>query len=311
MSKVRVCFLGTPPFAATCLKSLFEDEHFEIVGIVTQPDRPAGRKLELTPSAVKKFAFEKGLPCITPESVNKEPALGQIIGWSAEIAVVVAFGQILSQKFLDSFVYGAVNVHGSILPKWRGAAPIQRALENGDKESGVTLQKVVKELDAGDIIGIRKINISEDMNASELFRDLATLSQELLHVELMDFVRGNLAPIPQDHNAATYAKKIGKSEAEMSWQMSAQQIHNRVRAFTMGPGTWISFQGKKLKIHKTHISSGNGQPGTVLKVSDSAVSVATGQGAIEIVEVQPESRNRMLIQDFIKGYPLKPGDKFA
>jgi methionyl-tRNA formyltransferase len=311
VSKVRVCFLGTPDFALTCLKALIEDEHYEVVGVVTQPDRPAGRKMLLTPSPVKTLAMAQGIPVLSPESVNKDFILTEIEKWGAEVAVVVAFGQILSTKFLNLFRFGAVNVHGSVLPRWRGAAPIQRALEAGDTESGVTLQKVVKELDAGDIIGIRRVSVSEEMNATELYAELAKLGTELLHVELMDYVRGNLAPIPQDPAGVTYAKKIDKLEAEIKWTESARKIHNKVRAFTMGPGTFTTLAGKKLKIHKTKVTNGSGEPGAVVSSSDQSLVIATGEEALELIEVQPESRSRMNIADFLKGHPLKKGDRLG
>ena len=221
MSKVRVCFLGTPDFAVVALKQLLADEHYQVVGVVTQPDRPAGRKMQLTPSPVKQFALSQGLQVITPESVNKDFILQEIESWGAEIAVVVAFGQILSQKFMDLFPFGAVNIHGSILPRWRGAAPIQRAIEAGDVESGVTLQKIVKQLDAGDVIGLRKTVIEPDLTSSQLYERLADLGAELLHIELMDYIRGNLAPMPQDPAGVTIAKKIEKSEAVIDWTRSA------------------------------------------------------------------------------------------
>ncbi len=318
MSKVRVCFLGTPEFAVVSLKALLSDEHFEVVGVVSQPDRPAGRKMVLTPSPVKVLALTHGLPVITPESVNKEFILEQIKSWGAEVAVVVAFGQILSTKFLNLFPFGAVNIHGSILPRWRGAAPIQRSLEHGDSESGVALQKVVRELDAGDVLGIRKLPLSIEINAQELHDRLAKLGAELLHVELMDYMRGNLAGLPQDLSKVTYAKKIDKSESLIDWARPAIEIHNKVRAFVMGPGTYIPFQGKKLKIHRTAVrniqgssASTEGQLGRIAAIdpeNSGELVVATGEGLLVIKELQPESRNRMNISDFIKGYPLKVGD---
>lgn len=311
MSKVRVCFLGTPEFALSSLKELLKDEHYEIVGVVTQPDRPAGRKMLLTPSPVKTMAMAQGIPVLSPESVNKDFILSEINKWGAEVAVVVAFGQILSTKFLQLFPFGAVNVHGSVLPRWRGAAPIQRALEAGDVESGVTLQKVVRELDAGDVIGIRRCKLDSEINAMELHNQLAALSADLLHVDLMDYVRGNLAPIPQDPSGVTYAKKIEKSEAEIKWDSPAVQIHNKVRAFVMGPGTFTSLDGKKLKIYRTRTLTGGGQVGVVSEVRDQSVVVGTSQGFLEIFEVQPESRARMSVADFLKGHPLKKGDRLG
>ena len=314
MSKVRVGFLGTPDFAVSCLRGLLEDEHFDVVGVVTQPDRPSGRKMLMTPSPVKSLAEAKGLRVISPESVNRELILQEVQKWGAEIAIVVAFGQIVSQKFLDSFRLGCVNVHASLLPRWRGAAPIQRAVAAGDEISGVVLQKMVKELDAGDVLGARQIPIYENMNAKELHDQLALLGSDLLRVELMDYVRGNLAPLSQDPKFVTYAKKIEKSEAEIKWSNSAVQIHNQVRAFVMGPGTWVSFQGKKLKIHRTEIESkakSSHQAGEIVSLSSDTLSVATGEGLLKILEVQPESRNRMLVSDFLKGHSLKKGDRLV
>jgi len=311
VSKIRVCFLGTPEFALVSLKSLLNDEHFEVVGVVTQPDRPAGRKMVLTPSPVKILAMANGIPVLSPESVNKDFMLTEIQKWGAEVAVVVAFGQILSTKFLNLFRFGAVNVHGSILPRWRGAAPIQRAIEFGDTESGVTLQKVVRELDAGDLLGLRRIDLDSEINALELHDKLAVMGAELLHLELMDYVRGNLAAIPQDTTGITLAKKIDKLEAEIKWTESAVKIHNKVRAFVMGPGTFTTLGGKKLKIHQTKVVSGSGTPGQVLSVSENSLVVATGSEAISLLSLQPESRNRMTVSEFLKGYPLKKGDSIG
>ncbi|WP_413290543.1 methionyl-tRNA formyltransferase [Bdellovibrio sp. HCB337] len=315
MSKVRVCFLGTPEFAVTSLKALIADDHFEIVGVVTQPDRPAGRKMQLTPSPVKMLAMNHGLHVITPESLKKNPQrVEEIRSWGAEVAVVVAFGQILTQEFLDMFPYGAVNVHGSILPRWRGAAPIQRGIEAGDKESGVALQKMVKKLDAGDIIGIRRVPLDDEITAMELHDKLAVLGADLLRVELMDYIRGNLAPHPQDEAQVTYAHKIEKAEGEIKWMLPAVEIHNKVRALTMGPGTFTTLGGKKVKVHRTQVSEKAGahpDAGVVVDVNEEFVAVQCGGGVLNLLELQPESRNRMKVSDFLKGHPLKVGDRFG
>lgn len=311
MSKVRVCFLGTPEFAVTSLKALLADDHYEIVGVVTQPDRPAGRKLQLTPSPVKSLALEHGLKVVAPESLKNSPDIvAEIKSWGAEVGVVVAFGQILTQEFMDSFQFGCVNVHGSILPRWRGAAPIQRAIEAGDHESGVALQRMVKKLDAGDIIGIRKTKINAHMNALELHDILAEQGADLLRVELMDYVRGNLAPTPQDESKVTIAKKIEKQESLVDWNTSAKAIDGKIRGFVYGPGTYTLLQGKKLKLHKALVLSGSSSatPGSVTAVQEDSFTVATGEGVLQLLEVQPESRNRMKVQDFLKGHALKVGD---
>ncbi|MNJ96667.1 Methionyl-tRNA formyltransferase [compost metagenome] len=314
MSKIRVCFLGTPEFAVTSLKALLADEHFEVVGVVTQPDRPAGRKLQLTPSPVKTVAVGHGLKVISPESLKKSPMLvDEIRSWGAEVGVVVAFGQILTEDFMSSFRFGCVNVHGSVLPRWRGAAPIQRAIEAGDLESGVTLQRMVKKLDAGDIIGIRRVKIGPEMNALELHDELAELGADLLRVELMDYVRGNLAPVPQDESKVTVAKKIEKQESQIDWNSPAKNIDGKIRGFVYGPGTFTLLQGKKLKIHKAVPVPGTvlAAPGTVTAVHDNDFAVATGDGILKVIEVQPESRTRMNVSDFLKGHPLKVGDQLG
>ncbi len=310
MSEIRVCFLGTPEFAAVSLQRLLSDEHYKIVGVVSQPDRPAGRKLQLTPSPVKKLAFENKIPTITPQNLRKDPAAFEMIrSWKAEVAVVVAFGQILDQDFLNLFPFGCVNVHSSLLPRWRGAAPIQRALEAGDNQTGVCLQKVVLKLDAGDIIGKRILDLDGEINSLELHDKLAVLGGDLLHVDLMDYIRGNLAALPQDESQVTYAKKIDKIESEIKLNDSARLIHNKVRAFTWGPGTFTLFEGKRLKVHKTRIfdETSTGIPGKIIEIKKESFLVQTGVGVLEVLEVQPESKSNMSAKDFIKGFKIEKG----
>lgn len=317
MKKLKVCFLGTPEFAATSLKYLLSDPYFEIVGVVTQPDRPAGRKLQLTPSEVKVLALANNLPVLTPENLRKEPAvLEQIQAWKAELAIVVAFGQILNEEFLNSFEFGAVNIHGSLLPKWRGAAPIQRSLQNGDAETGVSLQKIVKQLDAGDVIGVRKIDVEPDWNANVMYMKLADMGAELLKFDLKDFIKGHLVPVKQDESQVTIAKKIDKAEAEINWTLSSERIHNQVRGFSMGPGSFTWLDGKKLKIHKTKVRSTSDVAagkiaGQVVDLNKGSISVQCGQGTIDLLELQPESRNRMPIADFLKSNPMDIKQRFG
>lgn len=317
MSKVRVLFLGTPEFAAASLKRMIEDDHYDIVGVVSQPDRPAGRKMQLKPSPVKELALAHGLRVFTPETVNTQEFRDEIAALGAEAAAVVAFGQILGQKFLDLFPRGAVNVHGSILPRWRGAAPIQRALMAGDKQSGVALQIVVRKLDAGPVLGVRYLDLPDDMDAVQLHDELKVLGADLLHIEFMDYLRGNLTPVPQDESQVTIAPKIDKAEARLDWSQPAHVIHNRIRGLAMGPSAYTLRDGAMLKIHKTRVAVEDGVkgapgtvPGTVLEASPSGIRVACGQGVLEMLEVQPESRSRQTVADYLRGYPLKAGDRF-
>jgi methionyl-tRNA formyltransferase len=314
MSVVRVCFLGTPDFAAQHLQTLLNDAHYEVVGVVTQPDRPAGRKMQLTPSPVKTLALSKNIPVITPENLRKEPeAFETIKSWKAEVAVVVAFGQILSTEFLNSFTYGAVNVHGSLLPLWRGAAPIQRSVQAGDKVAGVALQKMVFKLDAGGVIGERRIDLDEKMTASELYSQLAVLGCQLLEVELIDYIRGNLAPIEQDETQVTIAPKILKEESLLSFKNPAKLLHNTVRGFNMGPGTYVMFQGKRLKIHETFYTTSDSSvpPGFVSNISEEGLFIQTSSGQLILKTVQPESKNKMVSHDFLKSVSVKRGEAFV
>lgn len=309
MSKFRILFLGTPFFAATSLQRLLDDDHFEIVGVVTQPDRPAGRKMQLKPSPVKELAARAGLRVFTPETVNKQEFRDEIRALGAESAAVVAFGQILGQKFLDLFPSGSVNVHGSLLPRWRGAAPIQRALMAGDTESGVALQIVVRALDAGPVLGVRRLALPAEMNAVELHDQLAVLGADLLHVEYVDYLRGNLIPVAQDEALVTIAPKIEKMEARLDWSQTASEIHNRVRGLQMGPFAYTTRAGAGLKIHRTRVADGSGAPGR-LQVEGNSLFVDCGSGRLELLEVQPESRSRMTVVDYLRGYPVKDGDQF-
>ena len=317
MSKIRILFLGTPEFAVSSLEKLIGDPHFEIVAVVTQPDRPAGRNLKLMKSPVKVLAERHGLLVYSPESVNTAEFRAEILRLKAESAAVVAFGQILGQSFLDLFPLGAVNVHASILPRWRGAAPIQRALMQDDRESGVSLQLIVKKLDAGDVLGFRKLAITDEMNALDLHDQLKDLSASLLQVEYMDYLRGNILGQSQDENLVSLAPKIAKSEARIHWQQAAREIFCQIRGLAMGPAAYTQRAAKNLKIHKVKMHSGiiptqtaakAYQPGEIIDVGQQSFVVACGSEAIEVLELQPESKAKMLVSDYLRGHPLKVGE---
>lgn len=304
MSQFKVLFLGTPEIAVPCLEKLIEDDHFEVVGVITQPDRPAGRKMQLTPSPVKKKALEYNIPVLTPENINNSKILEQIKEWKPESAVVVAFGQILSQEFLDIFSHKAVNIHASLLPRWRGAAPIQRAIMQGDSESGVALQVIVQKLDAGALLGARKINLTDETTAEDLYNICKTKAPELLKLEYADYLRGQLAPQEQDISQVTYAKKIKKEEGKIDWSLPATKINQNIRGLWMWPGSWTLRDGKALKIWRTKVLDLKTKvsPGTIIEVLSESFVVACGQGALEIFEVQPESRSKMSASEYIRGY---------
>ncbi|NCN40945.1 methionyl-tRNA formyltransferase [bacterium] len=306
MSRVRIAFLGTPEISRHFLESLIKDEHYEVVGVITQPDRPAGRKMNLQASPVKVLAESLGIPVLSPETINSQSIRDQVVTWRAEACVVVAFGQIVSQKFLDLFPGRVVNIHASLLPHLRGAAPVQRSLMAGEKQTGVSLQVMVKKLDAGPLLGVRKIQVPESMNAIELFSEMIRLGKDLLEVDFMDYLRGNLSAIPQDESLATYAHKIDKSEALIDWKRSAVEIHNQVRGLAMGPQAFTHRDGKVLKIHKTIVSEkvSDLSPGSMIQ-EGSQLFVTTGEGVIELLGVQPESKPQMKTEDYLRGKPVK------
>jgi methionyl-tRNA formyltransferase len=311
VSRVRALFLGTPEIAKHCLEAMIKDPHFEVVGVVTQPDRPSGRKLEFQPSPVKALAKPLGIPVLTPDSINTPEAMDAIKTLKAEVAVVVAYGQILKQAFLDLYPAKVVNVHASLLPRWRGAAPIQRAVMNGDTETGVCLQVMVKKLDAGPVLGSRTIAITEETTAADVYRQCQELGALLISVDLMDYLRGNLSATPQDPDKVTLAPKIDKAEAEINWQWPARKIHNLVRGLNMGPVAQTRRDGKILKIHKTKPLNGKaGKPGQIQSAGASLI-VNCGEGSLELLEVQPESRSRMPVTEYLRGYPVKAGDQFG
>ena len=312
MSRIRTVFLGTPEIARSCLEAMIKDHHFEVVGVDTQPDRPAGRKLQLQPSPVKELVQPLCIPVLSPENINTPEVMDQIAAFKGEVAVVVAFGQILKKPFLKLFPNKVVNLHASVLPRWRGAAPIQRALMAGDPETGVCLQVMVRKLDAGAVLGTRRFALTSEMNAFDSYKKCEELGAKLLEVDLMDYLRGNLTPIPQDEAQVTYAHKIDKVESQIDWSKSAEEIHNLVRGLAMGPVPQTHRHGKIVKIHRTRIAAlSGGTPGQVLKSPEKTLIVQCGKGSLEILEAQPESRAKMPIEEYLRGYPVKPGDQFG
>lgn len=310
MSKIRILYLGTPDFAVEPLDALARDEHFEIVSVISQPDKPRGRNMKVQPSPVKEAALRLGIPVETTEKVSAPDFIEKVKNYRCDSAVVIAFGQILKQEFLDLFPLGAVNVHASLLPRWRGAAPIQRSIEAGDKETGVSLQKIVLKLDAGPVIGVRKLELTDDVDATRLYTQLKTMACELLTVDYMDYLRGNLTPQPQNETQVTIAKKIEKEEGLVNWNESARTIFNRMRAFSIWPGIWTKRNGT-LKILKAEpVVHSSSKPGHVIEVDKKYFVVSCGEGALKVLEVHPESKTKMTSEQYLLGYPLKKGDVF-
>lgn len=304
---MKIVFFGTPAFAAQCLEYLL-DHNIEIIAVVTQPDRPKGRSLQMTPSEVKSLVLTKTphIPIFQPEKASDATFLGGIALLKPDLFVVVVYGQILSQKLLDIPPLGSINVHPSLLPKFRGAAPIQRCLMAGEAETGVSIQKLVRQMDAGDVIDVSKISVSADIVYGELQDQLLEIAKPLLLKVIRKFENGIPVGVPQNHELVTYASKIELDEGEINWSRPSQEIHNLIRAFSPRPGAWVwvqtSNEKKRLKILRSQLVKGQGHPGSLL--SEEPI-VACGEGAIRLLEVQPEGKKIMKASDWLRGCAQK------
>ena len=301
--------MGTAEIACPGLESLHSSGTFNVVSVVTQPDRPRGRKLELQPSPVKKTALDLGIPTLQPKTLRTEESWGVLADLKPDLIVVIAFGQILPQCVLDLPAHGCVNVHTSLLPKFRGAAPIQWAIYDGETETGVTLMKMDAGLDTGPIIARAQTVIGQS-NAQELHDDLANLGAELLRDALPGYVAGVISPTPQNDAEATHARKITKEDGKVNWQRTAAEIERAIRAFTPWPGAYTSINDPEpvtLKIHKARTAKGTGNPGEVLEGDPGRLLVACGNEALELMELQRPGSRRLTAPEFLRGLPIRPG----
>ena len=301
---MRVVFMGTPDIAATCLKQILADG-FDVVGVYTQPDRPKGRGMKLTASPVKETALAAGIPVFQPESFREEEAVETLRQLRPDICAVVAYGRILPQKVLDVPKLGCINIHASILPRYRGSAPYQWAVLDGLKETGVTAMYLQREMDAGDIIDVSKTPIGENETAGELLDRLAVLGAALLSKTLTKFSQGPVEGTKQDESQVSFAPMLDKSMCPIDWSKTAQQVHNQVRGLHPWPVATMELGGKQFKVHETRVVEGHGTPGTVLELNKTGLVIACGQGAIEIRSLQAEGGKRMNAPDYFRGHPLE------
>ncbi|MBS1717028.1 MAG: methionyl-tRNA formyltransferase [Armatimonadetes bacterium] len=301
---MSVVFFGTASFAVPALRVVAK--HCALV--VTQPDRPSGRGMKLQASPAKEAAMELALPVATPEKARDPEFVASIAALNPDILVVAAYGQILSEALLNTGKHGGINLHGSILPKYRGAAPIQRAIMDGETKTGVTLMQMAKGMDTGDIIDIDETAIVPDETYGELQDRLAEIAARQLEEWLDRLVAGTYPRLEQDHSKATHAAKLTKQEGELQWDSPAAKEYNRFRAFTPSPGATLRTKLGLVRISKARLHTETGEPGTVLKLSAGCL-VAFGDGSIELLEVQPEGRKRISGLDFANGYRLSPGSK--
>jgi len=322
MNPLRIVFMGTPELAGASLEALLAAPDFEIVGVVTQPDRPKGRDLKLMPSPVKQIAQRTGKPVLQPVKARDEPFLAELRALQPDLIAVAAFGQILPPAILNLPRYGCLNVHTSLLPKYRGAAPIQAALLHGDLETGVTIMKMDAGLDTGDILTKVSTPITPQDNAQSLHDRLARLGAGLLVTTIRDFVAGKVRPQPQPTAGVSHVAKITKEQGRVDWQRSATEISNRIRAFTPWPGAY-TFLGPAppaaeapapkalLKIWEAQVIEEIGPSGEILRADRQGIVIGCGSDALRITVLQREGGRRMTAAEFLAGHPLHIGGRLG
>ncbi len=303
MKRFRVIFMGTPEFSVPCLAALTEQT--EVIGVVTQPDRPRGRGQKLVPSPVKAWAVEHGLPVWQPEKVKTEDFVRFLEEQKPELIVVVAFGQILSQRILDIPEYGCINVHASLLPRYRGAAPMQWCLINGEKQTGVTTMFMDAGLDTGDMLLKDVVEISEDMCLEELHDTMKERGAKLLMETLEQLSEGTLEREKQPEDVSEYASMLTRETGHIDWSLSARKIHDLVRGLDSWPGAYTFLDGKKYKIWRTAVTDRNGgQPGEILQADAKGLYAAAGQGVLRITELQAPGGKRMAAEEYLRGHAI-------
>jgi methionyl-tRNA formyltransferase len=315
MASLRVLFMGTAELSCDSLRALIESPQFQVVAVVTQPDRPKGRALKLQPSPVKELALQASLPVLQPERARDEAFLDALRALQPDLIVVVAYGQILPQTILDLPRFGCLNVHTSLLPRYRGAAPIQWAILNGDAETGVTIMKIDAGLDTGDILTQATTPIHPEDNSETLHNRLARMGAKLLVRTIPDYVAGKLTPQPQPAAGASYAAKIKKQDGHLDWNQPAPALWNRVRGLVPWPGAFTYLPGQPqphlLKIWQAEVLARSGQPGEVLQADKAGIVVGCGRDALRIQVLQREGGRRLPAQDFLAGHPLRPGQRLG
>lgn len=308
---MKIVFMGTPDFAVPTLDALSRSE-FQVACVVTQPDRPKGRGQAARFPPVKQFALERGIPVLQPEKVNTPDFIEVLRGLAPDLAVVVAFGQILNSRALAVPRHFCLNLHASLLPKYRGAAPINRAIINGERETGATTMKMDAGMDTGDILLTRVVPIKDSDNAQTLHDTLSAAGADLVLETVRRLERGTLASTPQDPAQATYAAKLKKEDGLICWNKSAGQIRDLVRGLEPWPGAYAFYKSMRIRICEAETAPGDpgDEPGTVVRVSDYGIEVGTARGRAVITRLQPESKKPMPAKSFLQGHPLRKGDRF-
>lgn len=299
---INIVFFGTPAIALKSLEYLYNSDKINVLAVVTQPDKPAGRGHKISMSPIKQFALEKGLPVFQPKSIRKEPEIQEELKkLNPDFFVTFAFGQILSQEVLDIPKYETINLHASLLPKYRGANPIQRAIINGDKETGICTMITELGLDCGDVCMCELIQIPDDMTCVDLFEKISDSSPELLEKTLIGLVEKTITPEKQCENGVCMANKLTKEETLIDWTKPAQEIHNLVRGIYKFPSAYFMHNGKIIKVLETRVAEGSGECGEFVQFTKEGIKVGCGKDCILLVKVKPEGKGEMNAADWARG----------
>lgn len=302
---LRIIFAGTPDFSVPPLRALIESEH-EVVAVYTQPDRPAGRGRKVALSPVKEVAVNAGIPVEQPLNFKEQADIDQLVSYQADIMVVVAYGLILPMAVLEAPRIDCINIHASLLPKWRGAAPIQRAIQEGDERSGVTIMQMEKGLDTGAMYHIETVDLAEDETGGSLHDRLSTLGAQALMTALPSIVDGSTEPEAQDDSQSVYAHKLNKAEAMIDWRKSALSIERQVRAFNPWPVAQTPYEKGNMRVWNAYAISGvGGEPGMVMSATKEGIDVATGDGLLRITQLQMPGKRAMSAKDFINANAIQ------
>ncbi|MFB4162612.1 methionyl-tRNA formyltransferase [Alteribacillus sp. JSM 102045] len=311
---MRVIFMGTPDFSVPILRGLVE-EGYNIEAVVTQPDRPKGRKKTLTPPPVKEEALKQGLRVLQPETLKKKENVQEILNIQPDLIITAAFGKILPESILKAPTYGAVNVHASLLPKYRGGAPIHQAVIDGEKKTGITIMYMAKQLDAGDILTQQEVDITDTDTTGSLHDKLSVTGRDLLLQTLPDLIQGKLTPKAQNEEEATFAPNIQRGQEKIDWSKPGQAVYDHIRGMNPWPVAYSTYHGKAFKIWKAEKAASSNDllpPGTIEAINEDGIVVKTGDHlSIEIKEIQPSGKKRMKAADFLRGnHGFKTGEQF-
>jgi methionyl-tRNA formyltransferase len=301
MAGLRVIFMGSPEFSLPTLEATLDAGH-EVAAVYAQPPRPAGRGQKERPCPVHAFALERGLKIRTPLSLKNKEEHEVFQNLKADVAIVVAYGLILPNEILGSPAYGCINGHASLLPRWRGAAPIQRAIMAGDQESGMTIMQMDEGLDTGEMLLREAVAVTPTATASELHDTLSVLSARLIFEALQNLESGGLTPQPQPEDGVTYAAKLTRSEGQLDWAQPAEELERAVRALNPWPGVWFEHQGERIKVLSAELGAGNGTPGSIIE----GFKIACGTGTLEVTRAQRPGKGAMDADAFLRGYDIKP-----